>query len=170
MRKLGNLISVIVMLIFNVFAIIGYVPVQAGIAQTYTLTVNPDPTNARVRIMNIQPRYHDEIALAPGRYDIEVSQEGYYTYREWITLSTDTTLSVKLEEIDEEAIRARELKAVADRTPLYTFTDNSRDINRVRFSQSGRYALGAGYNVIRLWDLRTGSNFNSLFGHNRKIG
>lgn len=169
MRKLGNLILFVAMIIFTVLAITGYVSVQSGIAQTYTLTVNPDPTNARVRIMNIQPRYHDGIALAPGQYDIEVSQEGYYTYREWITLSADTILPVKLEKIDEEAIRARELKAAADKIPLYTFANNSRDINRVQFSQSGRYALGAGYNVIRLWDLRTGSNFNSLFGHNGTV-
>jgi WD40 repeat protein len=169
MRNLQNLILFVTIIAINMFIIAGHISAQEVTSQTYTLTVKPEPADARVRIMNIQPRYHDGIALALGRYDIEVSQEGYYTYREWLTLSEDTILPVSLEEINEEALRKRALKAAADKTPLYTFNNNSRDINRVQFSQSGWYALGAGYNVIRLWDLRTGSNFRSLFGHNGTV-
>jgi WD40 repeat protein len=137
--------------------------------QTYTLTISPEPSDARVRIMNIGPRYSDDMALEPGRYDIEVSKEGYFAYREWITLSNDTTLSIPLEAITEEAIQARELKAVTENKPLFTLRNNSRDINRVKVSQSGRYVLAAGYCVIRVWDIRSGSNIKSLFGHNGTV-
>ncbi len=57
-------------------------PVLAG-----TLTVKPDPKDARVRILNIRPRYHDGIELKPGRYLIEVSKPGYRTVKRWIRLS-----------------------------------------------------------------------------------
>ena len=51
-------------------------------SQAY-LSVTTQPANARVRIMNIVPRYHDGIALEPGRYSIEVSTPGYQTYKKW---------------------------------------------------------------------------------------
>jgi formylglycine-generating enzyme required for sulfatase activity len=52
-----------------------------------SLTVQPVPVDSRVRIMNIKPVYQDAIALAPGRYQVEVSKEGFETWDEWITLS-----------------------------------------------------------------------------------
>lgn len=63
-----------------------------------TLTVNTVPTDARVRILNIAPKYHDGISIAiPGKYRIEVSAPGYVTYDEWHTLdSTDEELLVSL--------------------------------------------------------------------------
>jgi len=33
-----------------------------------SLTVRTDPPDARVRVLNIKPRYHDGIRLAPGSY------------------------------------------------------------------------------------------------------
>jgi formylglycine-generating enzyme required for sulfatase activity len=53
-----------------------------------SLTVQPVPVDSRVRIMNIKPMYQDAMALAPGRYHIEVSKEGFETWEEWITLSS----------------------------------------------------------------------------------
>ncbi len=51
------------------------------------LHVNTDPQGARVRILNIVPRYHPGIELAPGSYHIEVSAPGYRTDTQWIPLS-----------------------------------------------------------------------------------
>jgi len=52
------------------------------------LTVTTTPADARVRIMNIVPRYRDGIELDVGNeYDIEVSEDGFITYREIITLT-----------------------------------------------------------------------------------
>lgn len=46
-----------------------------------TLSVTTSPSDARVRIMNIGPRYRDGISLSPGRYDVMVSADGYRTKR-----------------------------------------------------------------------------------------
>ncbi|KUJ84897.1 serine/threonine protein kinase [Microbulbifer flavimaris] len=62
------------------------------------LRINPQPSDARVRIMNIAPRYRYGMALSPGPYDVEVSKPGYLTERRWITLTEDDlTLQVTLD-------------------------------------------------------------------------
>ena len=67
----------------------------------YALTVNTVPKSARVRIMNIAPVYKDDILLTPGRYDIEVSSDGYVTDRKWISLGEeDKAIFVELEKIE----------------------------------------------------------------------
>ncbi len=52
----------------------------------YGLTVTTEPEGARVRILNIVPRYAPGIALTPGPYHIEVSHPDHITHTEWITL------------------------------------------------------------------------------------
>lgn len=65
---------------------------------TYRLTVQPQPRDARVRIMNINPRYRPGIPLEPGNYDLEVSQPGYTTLRRWVAIEDDDlTVPVTLE-------------------------------------------------------------------------
>ena len=65
---------------------------------TYALMVSAKPGDARIRIMNIVPRYSPGIALEPGRYDVEVSKPGYSTVRRWIEISAaDVNLAVQLE-------------------------------------------------------------------------
>jgi WD40 repeat protein len=115
--------------------------------------------------MNINPRYEPDIALTAGEYDIEVAREGYFTYRQWIELTEDTVLNITLELVTDETIRAREQNALETGTPVYSFKNNSRDINRVAFSSSGKYAVVAGYQVIRLWDIRSGTNVMNFRGH-----
>ncbi|WP_105103997.1 bifunctional serine/threonine-protein kinase/formylglycine-generating enzyme family protein [Microbulbifer pacificus] len=77
-------------------------PSQAQAAQetppTFALLVSAKPDDARIRIMNIVPRYSPGITLEPGRYDIEVSKPGYSTVRRWIEISSaDINLAVELE-------------------------------------------------------------------------
>ena len=45
--------------------------------QKYPLTINTVPSNARVQIMNIKPKYYDGIRLVQGKYKIRVSKKGY---------------------------------------------------------------------------------------------
>lgn len=135
----------------------------------YSFTVKPQPSDARIRIMNINPRYKPGITLAAGEYDIEVSRGGYFTYRQWIEVTKDTVLNVTLEPVNEETIRAREQQALATGAPVYSFKNNSREINRVAFSASGKYAVAAGYSVIRLWDIRSGTNIMNFRGHNGTV-
>ena len=75
-------------------------PVSAGGSSVGLprLTVVANPPDATVMVMNIGPRYHPEMPLSPGAYDILVRKPGYQTFRRWIVLREgDRTLSVKLE-------------------------------------------------------------------------
>lgn len=60
------------------------------------LMVKTEPADARVRVMNIGPRYQAWMELEPGEYDIEVSANGYQTFREWITLSMGDSTPVEV--------------------------------------------------------------------------
>ncbi len=51
-----------------------------------TLTVVTDPPDAKVRILNIKPIYQPGIKLRPGRYQIEVTANGYNSHKKWINL------------------------------------------------------------------------------------
>lgn len=55
--------------------------------KTGSLYVDTEPDNARIRILNIGPRYYQGIELAPGQYNIEVAASGYETKKQWIKVS-----------------------------------------------------------------------------------
>lgn len=52
------------------------------------LTINPKPTEARIRILNIKEKYSSGMSLAPAAYHIEISHPGYITKTKWIRLNT----------------------------------------------------------------------------------
>ncbi|WP_341937070.1 bifunctional serine/threonine-protein kinase/formylglycine-generating enzyme family protein [Marinimicrobium sp. C2-29] len=63
----------------------------------HPLEVQPEPENARVRILNIPERYYPGIPLLPGRYHIETSYRGYDTDTRWIEVREEPVeLSVSL--------------------------------------------------------------------------
>lgn len=64
---------------------------------TFSLSVQTDPEDATVRIMNIKPSYHKGIRLKAGEYALEVSKTGYYTKTATISLHQDRTVQVTLE-------------------------------------------------------------------------
>lgn len=55
----------------------------------YSLNIQTNPSNARVRIMNIKSKYYDGIKLEPGRYTITVDRSGYYPENFYINLYSD---------------------------------------------------------------------------------
>ncbi|MCP3943120.1 MAG: hypothetical protein GY710_16755 [Desulfobacteraceae bacterium] len=57
--------------------------VKAGSASLYVMA---KPKNARIRIMNIKPKFHQGIVLKHGRYEIKVSSPGYIAESKWINL------------------------------------------------------------------------------------
>lgn len=60
------------------------------------------PASARIRILNIPERYQPAMPLAPGPYHIEVSQPGYQTAKQWITIvDQDLETTIVLEEAIE---------------------------------------------------------------------
>ncbi|HEW97181.1 MAG: hypothetical protein DRR00_19050 [Candidatus Parabeggiatoa sp. nov. 3] len=62
----------------------------------YRMSVNATPTNAKISIMNIKPKYRRGILLKAGKYKIKVSSPGCKTYRRWIQLQQNYTLPVNL--------------------------------------------------------------------------
>lgn len=70
-------------------------------SQVGKLYVNPTPSDARVRIMNIVPKYEDGIELSPGEYHIRIDRRGYATEERWVKLSDgeEMDISVELEKI-----------------------------------------------------------------------
>jgi formylglycine-generating enzyme required for sulfatase activity len=51
------------------------------------LYVNTEPKGAKVKILNISPKFYQGIELDPGRYHIEVSAKGYEAKRQWIEVA-----------------------------------------------------------------------------------
>jgi len=64
----------------------------------YHLRVLTQPA-AKVRILNIKPKYTEGMLLEKGNYLIEVSKKGYEKYKKWITLAQDKTLVIALKKV-----------------------------------------------------------------------
>ncbi|MFH1915517.1 MAG: serine/threonine-protein kinase, partial [Pseudomonadota bacterium] len=62
-----------------------------------SLTVQADPSDAVVKILNITPRYAPGMRLKPGRYNVQVSRDGYEPVTQWVELgSQDVVVPVSL--------------------------------------------------------------------------
>jgi tetratricopeptide (TPR) repeat protein len=70
-------------------AVAGEAKARLAEAVQYALTVQTDPPAARVRILNIKPKYEPGMRLAPGAYHIEVSAPGHETRKEWIKIDRE---------------------------------------------------------------------------------
>jgi len=49
--------------------------------EKFSLTINSTPLNAKIRILNIKPKYYDGIKLKEENYRIEISANGYKTMK-----------------------------------------------------------------------------------------
>jgi len=64
---------------------------------THTLTIYPTPSNAKIYIMGIKPKYRDGIRLKAGEYRVKVIAQGYKSKTVDISLSKDSSYSMELE-------------------------------------------------------------------------
>ena len=63
----------------------------------FSLTVQPDPEDALVRVLNIGPKYQPGMKLEPGKYHIEVSRPGMATRKQWLEIvDQDLTVNISL--------------------------------------------------------------------------
>ncbi|MEA1953800.1 MAG: caspase family protein [Campylobacterota bacterium] len=65
----------------------------------YTLTINPTPSHATVKIMNIVPAYYDGIALKQGKYVLRILLKGYKTKEFTINLKKDSHYDIVLSKL-----------------------------------------------------------------------
>ena len=65
------------------------------------LFVDTVPSNARVRILNIGPKFFQGMELDPGSYHVETSKQGYETQKKWVSLKAgeNKRLDVRLEQL-----------------------------------------------------------------------
>jgi len=60
------------------------------------LFVEVEPRDARIRILNIVPKFHQGIALDPGSYHLDVCAPGYMSQDRWIKLKTGEERTVNI--------------------------------------------------------------------------
>jgi hypothetical protein len=65
------------------------------------LSIKVIPLDARIRIMNIKPKYYDGIKLKKGKYHIVISKDGYETLDQWISLNKDLVYVRALKKMHE---------------------------------------------------------------------
>ncbi len=67
------------------------------------LYVSTEPSDARIRILNITASFEQGIRLAPGRYQLEVSADGYRNETHWIELEpgADKKVSIHLVALEQ---------------------------------------------------------------------
>ena len=73
-----------------------------------SLSVNTVPDNARIRILNIVPKFYQGMELDSGRYHVEVSASGYKTEKRWLELSAgeNKDITIRLERIQPKKAQA----------------------------------------------------------------
>jgi CHAT domain-containing protein/tetratricopeptide (TPR) repeat protein len=96
-------------LILILFSSLPLTPIWVQCAEDnpkYHLTVNVTPSDSRIRIMNIRPKYRPGIALKPGKYDIKVTRSGYESKRWWVEIKeADLTLDVTLNKLGAKPVQ-----------------------------------------------------------------
>ncbi len=64
--------------------------------------VDTKPLNAKVRILNVDHIFQQGMELKPGRYHIEVTEEGYINQEQWVELETkDKRIMIELKKKEE---------------------------------------------------------------------
>ena len=64
--------------------------------QKSRLFVDTEPERARIRILNIKPKFHQGIVLNPGRYHVEVSANGYKMEKVWVKIKPGEKKNLKI--------------------------------------------------------------------------
>ncbi len=62
----------------------------------YALTIFAKPSDAKIQIMNIKPKYYPGIKLEKNRYAIRVSKLGYIASNFYVNIHNDTSRTISL--------------------------------------------------------------------------
>ncbi|MCD4678717.1 MAG: SUMF1/EgtB/PvdO family nonheme iron enzyme [Desulfobacula sp.] len=63
----------------------------------YALHITAKPSDAKIKILNIVPKFEQGMLLDPGKYQVEVSASGYITRTKWHTLqSGEDNINIEL--------------------------------------------------------------------------
>ncbi len=102
-----------------------------------SIHVATHPDNARVRIMNIKPKFHQGIELKPGKYHMEISARGYITKSKWVTLSKGETLNLDftLLTIADKTISTPQVQPVKKAAIAHTNAPNNPKITDPKIAE-----------------------------------
>ncbi len=103
-----------------------------------SLYVNTEPAEARVRILNIEPKFYQGIDLETGRYQVEVTAKGY----------EKRELSVSIDAGEDKEVNVSLKRRVVASKPRYQTGGSSRETDR-----DGRFIAYANGTVL---DSKTG--------------
>ena len=72
-----------------------------GYKESGKLFVDTAPTGAKIRILNIGPKFYQGMELKPGRYQVEASKRGFQTKKMWVRLEPgeNKKLDIGLEQL-----------------------------------------------------------------------
>ena len=114
---------------------------------TARLFVETDPKGARVRILNIRPRFCQGIELAPGKYHVEVSSAGYQTKRKWVKLEAgeDKTFKVRLRKLGDVFTNSLGMKFVFIRAGAFLMGSSEDEPGRLYDEKKHRVTIVKGY-------------------------
>ncbi|RLA82379.1 MAG: hypothetical protein DRG78_07350 [Epsilonproteobacteria bacterium] len=85
------------------------------IDRKHSLYIDTEPKNCVIKILNIKPKFTQNMKLKTGKYHVEISKEGFKTQKKWIELNDNKTLRIALEsktkkEIVEKIEPKKEIK------------------------------------------------------------
>jgi hypothetical protein len=87
-------------LTYSIAVLLSMYTVSSYAVEKYKLTVQATPADSTIKFDNSKLEYRPGMELAPGRYDLVVTREGYKPARKQVTVSTtDVTLNITLEAI-----------------------------------------------------------------------
>jgi formylglycine-generating enzyme required for sulfatase activity len=107
------------------------------------LFVDTNPSNARVRILNIKPLFYQGMELKPGKYSVEVSAPDHETQKKWISLKAgdDKTLEVRLRKIRKEFANSLGMRFVYINPGSFLMGSSKKDPARLSDENEHRVTL-----------------------------
>jgi len=88
---------------------------QSALAKCYKLHINTIPNNAKIRILNIVPKFKQGICLSPGTYELEAKKSGYSKLQKNIRITNENVnLKVRL---DSKSVKRKKYKLYVNATP-----------------------------------------------------
>jgi len=148
---------------------------------THALTINATPTDARIRILNIGPKYSPAIQLQPGNYHIEVSRSGYEKVDAWVELgNADLVHNITLNRVataqtsrpssgGSSTVAGIEMVSIPSGSFMMGSNDGDDDEKPVHSVHINSFRMGK-YEVTQSqWQSVMGSNPSGFKGDNRPV-